>query len=335
MNRASYLPVSVALAASLGGVVIFYGPGAAALDWDRYLRCSSNLSDLTKKLIHQEEASGDQYLAETVRHHTQHATELLENVVARDPSNARAHLRLAGRYLQRFELETAESENRMPVEWIRDAAIKSRFGSREDLLAWLHRAYGEQAELLVKAHVHARQAVALCPLQGEGYLYLASLAFLEPTHDGVVPALVEQALRVRPYDGEVLFDAGRQLQLAGQTERALELWRECLQRPGTHRFKLVSMLASTIPASMFVQEMQPDRATIDLAIRQYQLRNSEDDLRALVQYAAVEARAATERAEEEPKRLAQRWRQVSALHRSLQVPRGGCLRRRGVEPGAL
>ena len=67
----------------------------------------------------------------------------------------------------------------MDIGQIRDAAIASQFPSREALSEWLGRAIGEHQKLLYRALWHARQAVMRCPLQGEAYLFLAELVFLE------------------------------------------------------------------------------------------------------------------------------------------------------------
>ena len=48
---------------------------------------------------------------------------------------------------------------------------------------------------------HARQGLNLCPLRGEGYLYLAELCFLEGGTSETKSAYIDQAINVRPFHG--------------------------------------------------------------------------------------------------------------------------------------
>ena len=105
---------------------------------------------------------------------------LLERCVAKDRSFARGHLRLAANYLQQFHLLQMSSQNPMDLAQIRDAAIASRFESRAALDEWLDRAFGPRRKHLGAALWHAHRAAALCPVQGEAYLYLAEGPHLRP-----------------------------------------------------------------------------------------------------------------------------------------------------------
>ena len=317
-SRSWFMPTMSSATVALGSIFLLFGPGMGAVKWDQYLRCSSSLKGLTTKLIQSEGEPQDRYLPETIKEHTRLATELLEQIVSHDPYNARAHSRLAGRYLQRFEIETADHENQMPISWIRDAAIQSEFATREEMVAWIRRAYGEQAELLIKAHTHARLAVELCPLQGEAYMYLAKLSMFESQSSQATLALTEQGMKVRPYEGGVLFEAGRQYSMAGVHQPAQHCWFEALRRPGSHREKLVALLAATTPADELIENLQPDRPALDLAIKHYQLLDSEADLRLLAHYAMQQAQAAEQSGEEKPQHLAARWRQTSSVLRSIK-----------------
>lgn len=286
-----------------------------AFAWDRYLRVSNSLRAITQQLA-RDPSGADVNLADTMVTNTRHATELLEHVVAVDPANSRARLRLAGRLLQLFELESAGGENGMGVELIADAARNGGFGTHGQMLAWLHRAFGERAGLLVRAHGHARHAVELAPLQGEGYLYLASLSFLDPTGPST-EALIDQALAVRPYDGEVMFEAGRQLHLAGRGERAAELWRACASRPGTHQQKLVMMLAGAVPAADFIDAFDPDHTVVLHALRRYGEVGDDGDMAALAAHARRLAEEAEATGDEPARRLATRWSLVSRTLRGV------------------
>ena len=103
----------------------------------------------------------------------------LDDVVYWDRDNARAHLELAECHLRLFEQIQRTAENPMSLANLRDAAIQSRFCSREALKQWLSQAVGAHLDHLPQALQHVRQALRLSPLQGRGYVYLAELCFLE------------------------------------------------------------------------------------------------------------------------------------------------------------
>lgn len=293
---------------------VLTGTGFAAVYWDSYLHVSNSLRVLSRQAIAGDEDVTDQYLHETLIQNTIRSTETLEKIVALDPQEGKSHLRLAGRYLQQFELEMACEENRMPVEYLRDAALKGGFKNHSEIIAWVEQVQGPRAELLKQAYYHARQAVKLCPLEGTGYLYLATLSFLDPQPTEIL-SWVEQAIKVRPYEGGVQFEAGRQYQLTGDWDKAMLYWKDAIQRPGSHQLKLTAMLAPLLPANLFVEQLVPNQKVIDVAVKQYRLHGDKDDLLALANY----ARQSIEQSdpEEKPRRVANRWRQLSSIERSL------------------
>jgi hypothetical protein len=71
-------------------------------------------------------------------------------------------------------------------------------------------------QLLYRAQRHARRALELCPLQGDVYVRMAELSFLDGSSPTVMEAHLAQGLLVRPNDRNVLIRAGRQELLVGQ-----------------------------------------------------------------------------------------------------------------------
>ncbi len=154
----------------------------------------------------------------------------LSTVVRLQPTHARAHARLAGLYYQLFDnhgsevdLLGDEARNRSSDYWkgsvddLRGVVLSSyapdrpnSFKSSADAMRWASAALGPRYEFLVGVIQHARQAVALCPLQGEAYLPLIQFAFLDGPQAEMPAraAYIEQALAVRPFHGDVLCIAG-------------------------------------------------------------------------------------------------------------------------------
>jgi tetratricopeptide (TPR) repeat protein len=165
-------------------------------------------------------------------------------------------------YLRQFDAQQQTSENPMPLSQIRDAALASRFPTRQAQDGWLSAVLGDNRRLLDAALLHARRAVRLCPLQGEGYVYLAELAFLNSASAELKPALVDQALLVRPYSGVVLLAAGGEAALAGDNQRALNLWQQAFRLDPDQQTQIIELLAPNMPAETFLDSFHPDRAAL-------------------------------------------------------------------------
>lgn len=282
------------VAASVWMISTWLGPAVASIHWDRYLRASMASSRVSDQTLLNLVASKKTDSADTEKVISRTMLEELQQVVAWEPDFARARLRLAAHLSNEFNRRQRNSVNPMDVTQVRDAALASKFASSEELKAWLHRAFGDDCELLYSALAHAHAGVALCPLQGEGYLTLANLCFLEGGGRSTVAAYVDQGLRVRPHDGDVLFEAGRQKLLAGDMAGALALWTQCYRDVGPHQLRIVSLLAGRIPATMFLQTFQPDWHTLMPIWNRYRQLGQEQDLLALVSYAYQSAEQQTQ-----------------------------------------
>lgn len=213
--------------------------------------------------------------------------EHLRQVTAWTPGDARAHLALAEACLQHFELVQALSANAMPLGQIRDAALASKFESREALDAWLARAIGENRQFLDLALWHTRRALASCPLQGQAYVYLAELCFLNGSNDMLKPALIDQALRVRPYSGSVLMSAGSEAALAEDLPRALEYWRRAFRTGPIAQRQFIEMWAQMqLPVEIILSEFDPDLPAVRLMQACYAARAQDEQVRTLLTFRA-------------------------------------------------
>lgn len=180
----------------------------------------------------------------------------LEEVLRWEPDHLEAHLRLAEDYLALFDRRQQTAANQMPLCAISETVMKERFASREAMDQWLARAVGEHRAYLDSALFHCRRALSLCPLAGEGYLYLSDLCFLEGGTAATKGAYVQQGLLVRPYDGRVLFHAGRQAALAGDFDQCLTLWRRAFRSGKVHQRQILEGLAGRIRPDDPQEEIQ-------------------------------------------------------------------------------
>ena len=249
------------------------GPLTAASHWTRYQRLqraaylnpptvelpedAGFFPDDPREVAARKEAARQQVMAAELENERRMVAELAETV-RRDPKNARAHLALAGGYMRLFHFAQEQAINRMPLSSIRDAALRAGYSSRSELEEWLALAVGDHYRYLLRSLRHAKAAVTLCPLLGEGYLYLGELCFLDVDHDAQTWDWVEQALSVRPYDGSVLFHAGREAQLAGRIEEGLDFWTKSYAAGVIYQHQVVDWMAGRVPIAFILAQFQPD-----------------------------------------------------------------------------
>jgi O-antigen ligase/tetratricopeptide (TPR) repeat protein len=289
----------IALAVCAGGiwmVAFSIGPALAAPAWDRYLRLSvaSAKADLMAADTAQNNGTPNDAASQLSRHKaTQQAMIAeLETVVKYNSTHVLAHIRLAAARLQWFELLQQDSSLPMPLAAVRDAAIQSQFASRAQLNQWLERAVGPHCQQLEQARMDVRQALSLCPLYGEAYLYLGDLCFLEGTNSAAKSQYLAQALAVRPYDGEVQFEAGKECFLQGQSDQAIEHWRLAYHSGEEYKARLIELftneLAGQVPISFFLEHFQPDLDGLRQLRAHYRNLPPSEERKVLWQYSADE-----------------------------------------------
>ncbi len=235
-----------------------WGPACAARHGDQLTRLSQQQDDM--RLIQLAMGQVDDVSAVARQAESQLAamSRELEAVLRHDDSNVSAHCRLAGLRLQQFELAQRDAENNMSLAQIRDAAMQSNFSTLQAQNQWLNVAIPENRPLLDQALRHARRAVQLSPLYGEAYLHLAQLGFLAGDGPRAKQAYLAQALRVRPYDGEVLMAVGSELALAGQMATATKYWLRVFRHAPRYREQIIAVFAPQMPAKSFIHVFQPD-----------------------------------------------------------------------------
>jgi len=92
-------------------------------------------------------------------------------------------------------------------------------------------------------------------------------------------------LQVRPYDGQVLFEIGRQKLLLGRVEEALKHWQQIFLDQGSHQLQIVRLLAGQVPAAAFIETFQPDWRGLSYIWHWYHHAGSLDDQQNIVRYA--------------------------------------------------
>ncbi len=333
----AWLAALVAVAAEAAMVMSQLGPLQAGPHWTRYqiLQRAAFLNPPTAELPEEtkffpedlraaavrQEAARQQVLAQELENERAMVAELLETV-RHDPTNAQAQLALAGAYLRLFQFAQERAINRMPLSMIRDAAVSAGYSSTAELENWLLMAFGEHYRYLKLSLDHARAAVALCPMQGEGYLYLGELCFLDVELKTPAWDFVDQALRVRPHNGTVLFHAGREAWLAGRGDDALDFWLKSYNAGPIYRRQLIDWTAGRIPLQFILSYFQPDLETLKYMQCRY-LPIAEPAeltplLEAIARAAATQAEA--EKAGGRPEAAAECWLSAMSAYQDMLRP---------------
>jgi O-antigen ligase/tetratricopeptide (TPR) repeat protein len=234
-------------------VNVHFSQALASNHWDSFHRMSLAEADL--EFNHSPE-SLDQRI------------EQLEKLLAIDDANPRAHLNLASLLRLKFDAEQDKSGIPMPLAQIRDAANTAPFETRAALDSWLDKILSDRRAILDRSLNHARQAVALCPLQGEAYIFMAELNFLRESNRDHELALIDQALRTRPEAPPVLVTAGREALLAGDNETGLAHFKKVFTLGGRYQSLVIQALGRQ-NADFFFEQFLFDNSALQTLRNHY------------------------------------------------------------------
>jgi tetratricopeptide (TPR) repeat protein len=204
----------------------------------------------------------------------------------------------------------------MGLTQIRDAAWASGFTSRKQQDQWLAAAVGDNRRYLDQAAWRLRRSLRLCPMQGEAYLYLAETAFLDGLGPAAKHAYIDQAQRLRPYEGVVMMAVGQDAALEGNLNRAMEFWKQAFHHDPESQQRVIELLAGGVSAEQFLDYLQPDtRGLGKIYIRYRYLNRREDAVLAGRRYAPLlEEQAQREKGAD----AARLWATASGVYQYLE-----------------
>jgi tetratricopeptide (TPR) repeat protein len=176
----------------------------------------------------------------------------------RDPRNARFQ-ELAGiACIEQFDDLQQQSENPLSHAQIRDVVIASKFESQQALHEWLKRAVGQNIRYLQLAKKYFVRALRDSPLCADSYVRLVELEFLQDSDPARSMRYLNQAIKLRPHDAQVLFSVGKNVFLSGEMDDALEYWRKAFHRSRRIQDQITDMLAEHVTPEFFLESFQPD-----------------------------------------------------------------------------
>jgi O-antigen ligase len=182
----------------------------------------------------------------------------LEQTVAARPDHPRAWAELAVNRLEHFGLARRVAGETSGLIEIRQTVESGQFDSAAQAQQWLEAVTGAGFADLQSAEQAALKAVAVNPCAGDAWCVLAALAFLHRPNPDLPRACIAQALKVRPHDGQVLFEAAVQAELDGDDDRAMQLRQQCFAECPSQRSRILNVLLPLMPATAACELLEPD-----------------------------------------------------------------------------
>ena len=184
----------------------------------------------------------------------------LEKTLVLQPDHTQAWNDLAFCKLEHFGLTRQIAGETIGLTEIRQTVEQTSFKSDEARTAWIQKVTGDSFQDLTQAMNAALRAVTLNPFSGTAWCVLASTSFLKTQDNGLPQACIDQALRVRPHEGQVLFEAANQAELNGDKSRAMQLRQQCFAECPSERGRVLNVLLPMMSAVAVCELLQPDVA---------------------------------------------------------------------------
>ena len=182
----------------------------------------------------------------------------LEKTLALQPDHMQAWNDLAFCKLEHFGLTRQIAGETIGLTEIRQTVEQTSFKSDEARTAWIQKVTGDSFQDLTQAMNAALRAVTLNPFSGTAWCVLASTSFLKTQDYGLPQACIDQALRVRPHEGQVLFEAANQAELDGDKSLAMQLRQQCFAECPSEQSRVLSVLLPMMSAVTVCELLQPD-----------------------------------------------------------------------------
>ena len=182
----------------------------------------------------------------------------LEKTVALQLDHTQAWTDLAFCKLEHFGLTRRIAGETIGLTEIRQAVEQTQFESADARTTWIQKITGENFQDLTQSMNAALRAVTVNPCAGNAWCVLAATSFLNTQDSGLPQACINQALRVRPHEGQVLFEAANQAELSGKTNRAMQLRQQCFAECPSERGRVLNVLLPMISAVSVCELLQPD-----------------------------------------------------------------------------
>lgn len=203
----------------------------------------------------------------------------LEKTAALQPAHTQAWTDLAFCKLEHFGLTRRIAGERISLNDIRQTVEQTSFESAEARTEWLEKITGDSFQDLTQAMNAALQAVMVNPCAGSAWCVLAATSFLKTQDSGLPQACIDQALRVRPHEGQVLFEAANQAEMNGDKKRAMQLRQQCFAECPSERGRVLNVLLPMVSGVDACELLQPDVAGLRSIDGLWSRSSSKEDMK--------------------------------------------------------
>jgi O-antigen ligase len=289
---------SSAAIASVGAITVLLFIGHSQLQASKaqvFFEDSIKQSRTLEKLSQQSIGQAAQYAAKTKLRTTESPAEStdeqsitkeldaridsLEKTVVLQPNHTQAWTDLAFCKLERFGLTRRIAGETIGLTEIRQTVEQTSFESADGRTAWIQKITGENFQDLTQAMNAALRAVTINPCAGNAWCVLAATSFLNTQDTRLPQACIKQALRVRPHEGQVLFEAANQAELDGSPARAMQLRKQCFAECPSERGRILNVLIPMMSGIHTCELLTPDVTGLRAIDRLWSQSSSKDEMK--------------------------------------------------------
>ncbi|MDA7899109.1 O-antigen ligase family protein [Pirellulales bacterium] len=203
----------------------------------------------------------------------------LEKTVALQPNHSQAWTDLAFCKLERFGLTRLIAGETIGLTEIRQTVEQTHFESTEACTTWIQKITGDDFQDLTQAMNAALRAVTINPCAGNAWCVLAATSFLNTQDSRLPQACIKQALRVRPHEGQVLFEAANQAELDGSPARAMQLREQCFAECPSERGRILNVLIPMMSGIQTCELLTPDVTGLRAIDRLWSQSSSKEEMK--------------------------------------------------------
>ena len=203
----------------------------------------------------------------------------LEKTVALQPNHTQAWTDLAFCKLERFGLTRRIAGETIGLTEIRQTVEQTHFESTEARTAWIQKITGDDFQDLTQAMNAALRAVTVNPCAGNAWCVLAATSFLNTQDSRLPQACIKQALRVRPHEGQVLFEAANQAELDGSPAHAMQLREQCFAECPSERGRILNVLIPMMSGIHTCELLTPDMTGLRAIDRLWSQSSSKEEMK--------------------------------------------------------
>lgn len=219
-------------------------------------------------------AAQKQYLVSRIRH--------LSASLKAFPEQHRVQLDLAEQVIKLFDVLQVDNDLPFSLSMLRDAA-SAGFENVDELQSWLNTNCNGRVNLLLLASRLSKQSLSECPLQGYAYLNLMKVAFTEGISGPDHQHLIDQALMVRGHDPRIRLAVGKEALVAGDQQRALDLFQTVFHSNQRFRLEIIQQWAAGAHAEFFLAQFEPNGEELEDLLIVYDLLERERDSNTILQ----------------------------------------------------